>query len=186
MRIEDARHIKLCGDTSTYCGHPRQGGIFDFPDGEIAVIHNHAPCAYRVPEDVHHDYFGYHRRSTQLLQRSRDGGDTWLESDNVVVFREADPIEQRRELLDQYSPTARRDNISLGAPDSCIYFGRTWAGDRMRMGCRGSCASRFGRPTGDARGNAYRPSSSPRPASRTCTGTTTRSWRCPTARFWVR
>ena len=128
-RIEAVRHFKICGSKETYCGHPRQGGIFNFGDGEIALIHNHAPCAYRVKEDVQHGYFGYHGRALQLLQRSFDGGETWPESENVVVFRETDPIEKRREFLAQYSATAERENISLASPDTCIFFGRTWVGE---------------------------------------------------------
>lgn len=129
VQIKDIHHIKLCGDKTTYCGHPRQGGIYNFGNGEIVVIHNHAPCEYRVPEDVQHDYFGYHRRAAQLLQRSLDGGETWPESENVVVFRETDPIEERRAFLEQYSATAQREQISLGSPDMCIFFGRTWVGE---------------------------------------------------------
>src|SRR5690349_19638853 len=72
--VNDIAHIKLHGDRTTYCGHPRQGGIFYFGGGEIAVLHNHAPCAYRERSDVQHDFGGYHSRAVLLLQRSLDGG----------------------------------------------------------------------------------------------------------------
>ena len=70
--IQDVVHIKLHGDKTTYCGHPRQGGIFNFGGGEIAVLHNHAPCAYQTRTDIQHDYGGYHSRSVLMLQRSLD------------------------------------------------------------------------------------------------------------------
>src|SRR5215475_608549 len=60
--VSAIEHIKLHGDRTTYCGHPRQCGIFNFGKGEIAVGHNHAPCAYQKPTDIQHDFGGYHSR----------------------------------------------------------------------------------------------------------------------------
>src|SRR5947207_15425320 len=94
-RADGVTHIKLHGDKTTYCGHPRQGGIFYFGGGEIAVLHNHAPCAYRVRSDVQHDFGGYHSRSALLLQRSLDAGRTWPAEQEVVVANEAAPLEDR-------------------------------------------------------------------------------------------
>ncbi len=136
-RISDIRHMRICGDKNTYCGHPRQGGLFDFGDGHLALVHNHAPCAYQKREDVQHDFHGYHARSVQLLQRSFDGGETWPESENVVVFRESDDIERRREFLGRCAPGVPRDEMSLRASGSCIYFGRTWAGEPDERGTPG-------------------------------------------------
>ena len=36
--LKDVRHIKHCGSKQTYCGHPRQCGIYNFGGGEIAVV----------------------------------------------------------------------------------------------------------------------------------------------------
>jgi len=99
IEIEDIQHIKLCGDKNTYCGHPRQGGIFNFGQGELAVVHFRAPCAYQRPEDIRHDYGGYHSRSEVLLQRSLDGGLSWPKENNVVIYNEAAPLEERRRFL---------------------------------------------------------------------------------------
>ncbi|MEW6755903.1 MAG: hypothetical protein AB1505_33735 [Candidatus Latescibacterota bacterium] len=38
--LDEVCHIRVHGDPTTYCGHPRQGGLFDFGRGEIAVLHN--------------------------------------------------------------------------------------------------------------------------------------------------
>src|SRR5512132_667066 len=99
QRIREVVHTKLHGDKTTYCGHPRQGGIFYFGGGELAVLHNHAPCAYQTRTDIQHDYGGYHSRSVLMLQRSLDGGRTWPASHEVVVANEAAPLEERQAFL---------------------------------------------------------------------------------------
>src|SRR6478672_7552679 len=91
-RIGDVVHLKLHRDKTTYCGHPRQGGIFYFGGGELAFVHNHAPLADQTRTDIQHDYGGYHSRAVLLLQRSLDGGRTWPASEEVVVANEAAPL----------------------------------------------------------------------------------------------
>lgn len=71
--IDGTEHVVLCRSKDRYCGRPRQGGIHYFGGGEIAVIHNHAPCSYRAENAVWHDAAGHHARSCSLLQRSPDG-----------------------------------------------------------------------------------------------------------------
>ena len=44
--ISGIEHLKLHGDRTAYCGHPRQCGLFNFGKGELVVLHNHAPCGY--------------------------------------------------------------------------------------------------------------------------------------------
>lgn len=129
LRLRDVRHTTLCYARDCYCGHPRQGGLFHFAGDELAVLHHHAPSAYREPADVRHDYGGYHSRSVVLLQRSLDGGETWPVDQNVVVFDESSPVETRRAFLEQAkTPGQPRASISLAGADSAIYFGRTYAG----------------------------------------------------------
>ena len=125
--VKDIAHIKLHGDKTTYCGHPRQGGIFNFGGGEIAVLHNHAPCAYRTRTDVQHDFGGYHSRSVLLLQRSLDSGRTWPAEHEVVVANEAAPLEEREQFL-LSALTAPRLNIDLSRPESIVVFPRTFLG----------------------------------------------------------
>ena len=52
--LTDMRHTKLCYSKERYCGHPRQSGIFNYGNGEIAVLHAHAPSRYEVREDISH------------------------------------------------------------------------------------------------------------------------------------
>ena len=54
--LTDVRHTKVCYSKDTYCGHPRQTGIFNYGDGELLVGHSHAPARYQVPEDVSHSF----------------------------------------------------------------------------------------------------------------------------------
>ncbi len=133
--LRDVHHIHICGDADTFCGHPRQGGIFNFGNNEIAVIHYHAPCAYQTRDDVRHDFGGYHSRAKALLQRSLDGGATWPSDQEVVIYDEARPLEERRGFV---AATGPREAIDLSSPDSAIYFGRTYAGptdDKPEMVC---------------------------------------------------
>ena len=74
-RLTDVRHIKLCYSRDRYCGHPRQSGIFNYGNGEIAVLHSHAPSRYEVLTDIDHCFVtGYASRAKIILQRSLDGG----------------------------------------------------------------------------------------------------------------
>jgi hypothetical protein len=126
-RIQDVTHIKLHGDKTTYCGHPRQGGIFYFGGGEIAVLHNHAPCAYKQRTDIQHDFGGYHSRSVLMLQRSLDGGRTWPAGNEVIVANEAAPLGEREAFL-LSGLTAPRPAIDLSRRESIVVFPRTFLG----------------------------------------------------------
>jgi hypothetical protein len=132
IEIADVRHIRVHGSKDTYCGHPRQGGIFNFGSGELAVAHFHAPCAYEKPIDVHHDEFGYHGRSVVLLQRSLDGGETWPEELNVVIWDEAAPLEERRQSL--FQEGRRRQELDMTRPGAAFFFGRSWCGEERPDG----------------------------------------------------
>jgi BNR repeat-like domain len=125
--ISDVEHIKLHGDPNTYCGHPRQCGLFNFGRGEIVVMHNHAPCLYQVRRDIQHDFAGYHSRAVVLLQRSTDGGRTWPGENDIEVWNEAAPQEQREKFL-LSALTSPRESVDLSRPESMILFPRTFLG----------------------------------------------------------
>lgn len=131
VTIDDVRHVRLCYSRDTYCGHPRQSGIFNFTgNGELAVLHSHAPCRYQVPDDVSHSFTrGYASRARILLQRSTDGGETWPREHDMVVYDESAPLEARRAFLaDADEPNVQRDHIDLTSPGAAVYFGRTATG----------------------------------------------------------
>ena len=123
---ENIEHVKVCGSPETYCGHPRQGGIHYFGNGELVLIHNHAPCAYERPEDVRHDEHGYHAHAQVLLQRSLDYGRTWPQEHNVVLFDHTKPLAERRAFL--YQGEGERPEIDMQRPESIVFFGFSWAG----------------------------------------------------------
>ncbi len=130
-RLAEVEHLHVDYARDRYAGHPRQGGIFNFGGGEIAVIYNRAPCAYRNYSDVKHDLGGYHSRAQIILARSFDAGGTWDRGDDVVIFDECSPIEERRAYVQQVqvNPTIAREWIDLAAADSAVFFGRTYAGE---------------------------------------------------------
>jgi len=125
--IRDVQHFRIHGDRTTYCGHPRQGGLFHFGSGELALLHNHATVYYRIREDVQHDFYGYHARSVLLLQRSLDGGLSWPGSNDVVVWNEAAPLAEREKFV-LSAFTSPRQNIDLSKPESIVLFPRTFLG----------------------------------------------------------
>ena len=123
--LRDVEHIHICGKGDTFCAHPRQGGIFNFGNNELAVIHYHAECGYDTPESVKHDFGGYHSRAKTLLQRSFDGGRTWPDEENVMIYDEAVSLAERRAFVALEGP---REEIDLSSGDTAIHFGRTYAG----------------------------------------------------------
>ena len=126
-KLTAVRHMRLHGDRTTYCGHPRQGGLFYFGNGELVVLHNHATVTYQKREDVQHDFYGYHARSVLLLQRSRDYGGTWPGPDEVKVWNEAAPLEEREKFVLSAFTSPRR-NMDLSKPGSMVVFPRTFLG----------------------------------------------------------
>ena len=97
--LTDVHHIKLCYSKDTYCGHPRQCPIYNYGDGEIVVIHHHAPAAYQTREDIRHGQTGYKGRAQILLQRSYDHGQTWSHENDVVIWDDSRPLEEKRAIL---------------------------------------------------------------------------------------
>ena len=127
--VSHVTHLRLHGNSGSYCGHPRQCGLFNFGGGELAVLHYHAPCTYREPEDVRHDFGGYHSRAVVLLQRSLDGGATWPREHDVQVWNEAAPVQDRIHLLFS-SLRSPREKIDLTHPNAAYHLGRTFLGPK--------------------------------------------------------
>ena len=128
--LTDVHHIQLCYSKERYCGHPRQGGIFNYGGGEIAVIHNHAPAAYSSREEISHSPLtGYISRSQARLQRSLDGGQTWPAEHDVVVWDDSLPLTEKRRLLAAArDPSSPRELIDLSDPNAAVYFNRSMTG----------------------------------------------------------
>ena len=128
--LTEMHHIKLCYSKDRYCGHPRQSGIFNYGNGEIAVLHSHAPSRYQVGDDISHSFTtGYASRAKILLQRSLDGGETWPREHDVVVWDESRPLDEKRAILYRADePGVAREQIDLTSPDAAVYFTRAATG----------------------------------------------------------
>jgi len=127
VRVRDVEHVRICGGEALYCAHPRQGGLWNFGGGELAVIHHHAPWPYAEKHPMHGFGNGYKSQCVWMLNRSTDGGLTWPEEGNVVVYDETVSFDEKRELL--FGEVAEREVIDLASPDSMVVFGRTWLGE---------------------------------------------------------
>ena len=90
-------------------------------------MHNHALCAYERLPDIQHDFGGYHSRAVLLLQRSTDGGRTWPGKNDVEVWNEAAPQEERESYL-LSGLTSPREEVDLSKPESIVLFPRTFLG----------------------------------------------------------
>ena len=122
--LTEVHHIKLCYSKDTYCGHPRQSGIFNYGNGEIVVLHSHAPSRYQDQDDVSHSFTtGYASRAKILLQRSLDSGKTWPRENDVVVWDESLSIEEKRAILYRSDePGVPREQIDLTSKDAAVFF----------------------------------------------------------------
>jgi hypothetical protein len=118
--LRNVRRVTVDRDAKTWCGHPRQCGIRSFGGGEIAVLY------WRAPKG---DDLG---RGEVVLRRSCDHGETWLPTDDVVVWSNALPFEKRAELLCQ--DPGRRSVLDMAGSEAMFFFGRTAA--RIRKAVR--------------------------------------------------
>ena len=128
--LKDVRHIKLCYSQTTYCGHPRQSGIFNYGNGEMVVMHAHAPSTYNTQNDISHSFtHGYASRAKILLQRSIDHGESWPRQYDVTVWDESYTTERKRTILYKTDDMSiPRENIDLSNQNSAVYFARPVTG----------------------------------------------------------
>lgn len=130
--LSDVCHIKLCYSRTTYCGHPRQTGIFNYGNGELLVGHSHAPSNYQVDHDVSHSFTrGFASRAQIVFQRSLDHGETWSSGNEMVVWDESLPLEEKRSILYAADESnVSREQIDLTHPDAAVYFTRAATGPK--------------------------------------------------------
>ena len=122
-KLLDLRHTKVCYSKETYCGHISQGGIYNFGNGEIAMIHTHAPCTYDTSNSVDHGVYG--KPGVYLLQRSLDHGETWSRDDDVVVWDNTTPHPEKVAIHQKAEePGVERESIDLSSSDTAIWFQR--------------------------------------------------------------
>ena len=129
-KLTDITHRRICYSKDRYCGHPRLSGIFNYGGGEIALLHSHAPSAYKTADDISHSFTtGYLGRAQVLLQRSLDHGQTWPREHDVVVWDESLPLAEKRAIVHRADePGVVREQIDLTSPDAAVLFARPWTG----------------------------------------------------------
>ena len=122
--LTDIHHTRVCYSKERFCAHTSQYVIGNFGNGEIVVMHAHAPCTYADRLSLNHDE--YLKRGVFLLQRSLDHGETWDRENDVVVW---DNTMSDREKMAIYSradePGVVREEIDLTSPDSVVFFKRS-------------------------------------------------------------
>jgi len=120
-RITELEHSVLHYDKATYCGHPRMVGFQDFGNGEFVVGHFHAPSKYQVYDDVRH--VSYQSRAVCLFQRSMDGGKTWPEENEQVVFDRVAFFKHPETVMDR---TGEREQYDMFEPESMFFSQNMW------------------------------------------------------------
>jgi len=124
MNLHNIRHIIVDYDRKTYCGHPRQCGIWNFGRGEIAVAYRRARCKYETEKDVSHSPAeGYMSRSDIVLRRSCDNGETWRPQDDVIIWSNSMPLEKKLAFLSQ--DPAQRKPLDMSRPEAMFFIGFT-------------------------------------------------------------
>ena len=116
--LTGVHHIKLCYSKDTYCGNPRA-----MPDLQLRQRRNcRNPPPWHLPPIRHGKTSGtvkpgYKGRAKILLQRSLDHGQTWLHENDVVIWDDSRPLEEKRGVLWQADePGVIREQIDLTRP----------------------------------------------------------------------
>jgi hypothetical protein len=110
------------------------GYIQKFRRGEIVVGHNHGLCRYLEGTDAgyslkkwglwHDRLTGYGARAKVLLQRSLDGGRTWPEENDVIVYDEGISSAEKHAFL--YRHDGPREPYDMFQPEAVFFFGLTY------------------------------------------------------------
>ena len=117
--LTDMRHSKVCHSKETYCAHASQYLIRNFGNGEIVVMHCHAPCTYADGMSLYHSL--YQNRGVFLLQRSLDHGETWDREHDVVVWDNTMSEREKKAIFGRADePGVVREEIDLTSPSSVV------------------------------------------------------------------
>jgi hypothetical protein len=122
--IRNIHHVTIDYDKTACCGHPRQGGVKSFGNGELVVLYRRAPGRYASSQDVSDcTSDGDMSRADVVLRRSHDGGLTWSPEGELILWSDSLPREKRGEYLCQ-NP-AERPVLDMSRPETMFFFGRT-------------------------------------------------------------
>ncbi len=133
-QITEVQHRTVHHDPAYFSAHPRWGVYQSFGPSEMIVAFKTAPSDYKLSEDVKHGGVrrpGYEQKAVTLLKRSTDGGQTWPAADEVILYDEKLPDDQKRAFL--YQKRAAREQYDMFSPDSVFWFTHTYLHDEERM-----------------------------------------------------
>ncbi len=136
------KHVKICGDSHTFCAHPLYGEMYNFGDGELAFFHQHLEGFDYTPDaNDRHGQKGVHRDAKIMLTRSLDGGETWPESERVVVLDQSMSVEEKRSMLSwngkrgSVHSLSKREPAPPVTPDTVFHWGQVFAGPEIEKDC---------------------------------------------------
>ena len=133
-------HVKVCGNSHTFCAHPLYGEMLSFGNGEITFMHQHLDdFEYTKDANVRHGQLGVHAKAKIMLTRSYDGGYTWPESERVVVLDQGKSLEEKRAMFN-WSKKSKwaltLDDMPPVTDDTVFHFGQVFCGEDIGGGKR--------------------------------------------------
>ena len=102
-------HFTIYHNPAHYSAHPRQCPFKYLGNDEVILGFTRATTVqggdvtYQDENDVRHGFYkgGYKSRGEILIRRSTDGGRTWPEENDVVVYEHRMPMDQKRAFIFQ-------------------------------------------------------------------------------------
>ena len=129
--ISEVEHFTIYHNPAHYSAHPRQCPFKYLGNDEIILGFTRATTvqggdSYQDENDVRHGFHkgGYKSRGEILIRRSTDGGRTWPEENDVVVYEHRMPMDQKRAFI--FQEGVEREQYDMFHPDSLFYFGRAF------------------------------------------------------------
>ena len=82
--------------------------------------------SYEGPNDIRHGFYkqGYKSRGRVVIRPSLDGGATWLDENEAVVYDSSMPMDEKREFLARAG--SEREEFDMFRSESLFYFGRAF------------------------------------------------------------
>ena len=129
--ISELEHFTIFHDPSQYSAHPRQCPFKYLGGGEVIMGFTRATTvkggdSYEDPNDVRHGFVEgeYKSRGVVVIRRSTDGGTTWPDEEESIVYESRMPMDKKRAFLT--SAGSERAKFNMFSPESLFYFGRAY------------------------------------------------------------
>ena len=117
-RLKDVEHVTVYRGEDEFCAWPFNCGFWKFPDGELLVGFDRAPCDYATAEQAGHARIA--DASERVLARSYDRGATWPAKDRIVHRKRSETYAL---LTSGRGALPRPEPMDFTAPDFCMMSG---------------------------------------------------------------